>query len=251
MNPRLHRYLQTGILVGLGLYLLVKIFGGTLYFYINERFLWLVALGAGIFFLLGQAVFFRGEERNQAAHSHAHTHDHHHHPAGGAWGLVIVALPLLLGFLVPAKPLDSAALDTRGITTNTALSLDSQSQAQELARPSDQRTVLDWVRAFNYASEPGIYTGETADVIGFVYHDDRLAANQFLVSRFTVTCCVADAFAVGVIVQSEEAAQWPGNTWVHVAGTIEVGSLDGNAAPLILAESIKEVPLPPQPYLFP
>lgn len=250
MSTRLKRFLQTGILIGLGIYLLVKILGGTLYFYINERFLWLVALGALGFFLLGQAVFFRSSRERHAGHHH-HEHGHHAHHGVSAWGLAIVALPLLLGFLVPARPLDSTALATRGISTSATLSLNSQSQAQELNRPSDQRNVLDWVRAFNYASDPAIYAGEAADVVGFVYHDARLASNQFLVSRFTVTCCVADAFAVGLIVETDDADQWAGNTWVHVAGTMRVGRLDGQAAPLILAESIKEVPIPPQPYLFP
>ncbi len=117
--------------------------------------------------------------------------------------------------------------------------------------PSDQRTVLDWIRDFNFASDPSVYKGQQADVIGFVYHDDRLPDDEFLVGRFAVTCCVADAFAVGVIVQTPEAATWGGNTWVHVSGKMQVGSLDGSPYPLIAADSVKEVPVPPQPYLFP
>jgi hypothetical protein len=38
---------------------------------------------------------------------------------------------------------------------------------------------------------------------------------------------------------------------VHVVGAIQVGSLEGTPIPVIVAESVKEVSVPPQPYLFP
>lgn len=241
MNEKTSKWIQTGILFGLGAYLLVKIFSGTLYYYINQRFLWLVAVGAVVFIVLAIVSI----PKREAAHEHDHVHEHDHAPN---WRLLVVALPLALGFLVPARPLDSSALESRGLTTNALL---GSAQGVQLEAPSDERSVLDWIRAFNFATDPSIYEGERADVIGFVYHDERLEADQFLVSRFAVSCCVADAFAIGMIVEASTAADWAGNTWVHVTGSIGVGSLDGDALPLITAESIKEVPVPPQPYLFP
>lgn len=233
------------ILFGLGVYLLYKVVSGTLYFYINARFTWLVVLGGVGLLLLGFVAWPRG---STAAASHSHAHDHT--PRSTRWALLVLGAPLLLGFLVPARPLDGSALDTRGLTTRALMSVGGQNTIQ-LDQPSDQRSVLDWVRAFNYASDPQTYVGEQADVVGFVYQDERLPAGQFLVGRFAVSCCVADAFAVGVIVQSSDAAQWAANQWVHVAGTVAVGSLEGVAIPLIEATSIKAVPIPPQPYLFP
>ena len=252
MNTRIYHWLRTGILLGLGVYLLLKIFSGTLYYYINQRFLWLVALGAVAFLILALVSW-----RHPLAHEHSHA-EHHaedHNPGSATranrWNLFILAIPLLLGFLVPSKPLDSSALASRGLTTNALLGAGGQKSGVQLDAPSDQRTILDWIRAFNFASDPSVYAGEQADLIGFVYHDDRLASDQFLVGRFAVSCCVADAFAIGLIVESSDAANWASNKWVHVVGEIQVGSLDGQPFPLILASSIKEVPVPPQPYLFP
>lgn len=239
MSERNYKTLQAAILFGLGAFLLYKITSGTLYFYINQRFTWLVALGGIVFLLLAIFAWPR-----LAGRDHGHMHSR------GVWSLAILTVPLALGFLVPARPLDSSALETRGLTTNALIGAGGQ-QTVQFDQPSDQRNVLDWVRAFNYASDPFIYAGERADVIGFVYHDPRLEENQFLVGRFAVSCCAADAFAVGVIVQSEDAAAWASNQWVHVSGKVQVGQLDGNNMPLILAESIKEVAVPPQPYLFP
>ncbi|MCW5875206.1 MAG: TIGR03943 family protein [Anaerolineales bacterium] len=241
MNELNYKRTQSLILLALGAYLLYKIASGTLYFYINERFTWLVLLGGLSLLALGIVAWPRG------VHAEGH-HDHAH--ARGVWPLAILSLPLVLGFLVPARPLDSSALDTRGLTTNALVGVGGQ-VAVQLDQPSDQRNVLDWVRAFNYATDPVIYEGEQADVIGFVYQDARLPEGQFLVGRFAVSCCVADAFAVGMIVQSDEAGRWAANQWVHVTGEVQVGTLDGVAVPMILAGSIKEVSIPPQPYLFP
>lgn len=242
MSERTYKLLQTAILLGLGIFLLYKITSGTLYFYINQRFTWLVALG-GLTFL---ALAFYAWPRDHAHQDHDHGHAHEH--VRGGWSLAVLALPLALGFLVPARPLDSSAVDARGLTTNA---LAGPGQGVQLNQPSNERNVLDWVRAFNYASDPSMYEGEKADVIGFVYQDERLPQGQFLVGRFAVSCCVADAFAVGVIVESEQADDWAANQWVHVVGLVHVGDLDGTPVPLIAAESIKEVSIPPQPYLFP
>lgn len=247
MSERTHKQLQAIILIGLGAFLFYKILSGTLYFYINARFTWLVVLGGVILLALA---FFAWPRPGQA---HAHSHDEdvrEHAHSHSAWPLLVLCVPLALGFLVPARPLDSSALDTRGLTTNALASFGSQAAVQ-LDQPSDQRNVLDWVRAFNFAADPVIYEGEAADVVGFVYQDQRLPEGQFLVGRFAVSCCAADAFAVGMIVQSGEASRWQANQWVHVSGTVQVSYLDGVAMPLIVAESIKEVDIPPQPYLFP
>lgn len=249
MSERNYKILQAAILFGLGAFLLFKIGSGTLYFYINQRFLWIVALGGLTFWILA---FYSWPRRTEHEHSPdpEHGFDDHLHAQGSRWTLVVLAVPLVLGFLVPSRPLDSSALESRGFTTNAISSVGGQQNVQ-LNQPSDQRTVLDWVRAFNFASDPSTYDGETADVIGFVYHDDRLPKNQFLVGRFAVSCCVADAFAIGVIVETNESKDWASNQWVHVVGSMQVGSLDGSVVPLIVAQSIKEVPVPPQPYLFP
>ena len=76
--------------------------------------------------------------------------------------------------------------------------------------------MLDWIRLFNSQVDLTPHLGEDANVIGFVYEESRLPAGHFLVARFTVSCCVADAFAIGM------AVDWPDklavNSWVNVRG---------------------------------
>jgi putative membrane protein len=87
-------------------------------------------------------------------------------------------------------------------------------------------------------------------VIGFVYHDPRLSEGQFMVGRFTITCCVADALAVGMVVAWPEAKDLPDNHWVRVQGAVQTVLLDGQTLPLIDAETVEIIPEPQQPYLF-
>jgi putative membrane protein len=88
-------------------------------------------------------------------------------------------------------------------------------------------------------------------VIGFVYHDPRLKANQFLIGRYTIACCVADATAIGIWVNWDDAASLVNNQWVRVQGKMTSGQIEGQTVPVILADQIDNLPEPQQPYLFP
>jgi uncharacterized repeat protein (TIGR03943 family) len=221
-----------------------------LYYYINQRFFTLVLLAGAGFLLLGIVVLVY---RDDHAHGHAHTDHQHSHPDGGLprWSLAVVAIPLLLGFLIPSKPLDANVVQSRGISNDTLWTPTGTNVQVELNQPADQRTILDWIRAFNFSDNPAEFSGETADVIGFVYHDPRLPEDQFLVGRLTITCCVADAFAIGMVVEWPGAIEMVENTWVHVRGEVDVLEIGGKTLPLIRAESVKDTDPPAQPYLFP
>ena len=132
-----------------------------------------------------------------------------------------------------------------------SFNLQGSSGNATLFRPSDQRTVLDWIRAFHASSDPNVLNGDAVDVIGFVYHDPRLKANQFLVGRYTIACCIADATAIGISVNWDDASNLVNNQWVRVQGKMTSGILEGQTVPVILADQINTLPEPQQPYLFP
>lgn len=250
LSQRTYRTLQALALAALGIFLLQKIWSGTLYWYISNRFL-LLTLAAAIGFLaLAQTILPRrrpdgadpelGRQEDAPAHGQRQP----------VWGLLVVVLPVLLGIVVPARPLGAAAIANKGINTSPPLAAASgQSVNLDLAPAS--RNILDWVRAFNYAPDPAAFHGQPADVIGFVYQDSRLGNDQFLVGRFTLNCCVADALAIGMVVKWPEAASLAANSWVRVRGPVDSVTLDGRRLPLILAGSVEPVPEPAQPYLYP
>ena len=256
ISMRTYRALQAVLLAGLGLFMLQKLWTGTLYWYINQRF-WLLILLAAVGFLVLARVVLPGRGGPEASSDHQHDDEHahatghdHYHGTPRAWGLLFLAIPLLLAVIIPARPLGSSAISNRGINTGAPLTVGGGTPTQLDLAPTD-RNVLDWVRAFNYSGDPQTYAGQPADVVGFVYHDDQLGADVFLVSRFAVTCCSADAMAIGLLVRWPEAASLESNAWVRVRGPVEVGSLRGNPTPLVAAASLEGVEAPAQPYLYP
>src|SRR5271157_1372231 len=257
MSWRGYRNLQGLIMIAWGLFLLDKIDSGRLLLYINRRYVLLIALTAVAYFAVAQAVI-----GNRKKGEHAHTDDelsgeaeehqhagHDHRPP--VLGLLVLAVPLLLGTVFPAKTLDSSIVANKGVDSRAPLSKISNAAVTSVSLASTQRSVMDWVGDFNSTSDLSAFQNQQADVTGFVYHDVSLGKNQFLVSRFVVTCCVADAIALGMVVDWPGGDKMPDNIWVEVQGPVYVAELGGQKLPGITAQSVKTIQTPDQPYIFP
>ncbi|MEJ5313631.1 MULTISPECIES: TIGR03943 family putative permease subunit [Anaerolinea] len=252
MKERTTRSFQALIMAGLGAFLLFQVVNGGITFYIHQRFVWLVVVGAILLLVIAQTLF---QSRSQINEDDPHEHsdgedDDHHHVLTPGWVLWLMILPVMMGVLLPQRALSASVIQNRGIQTGGTLSSNTQViQVQDI--PPEQRTVLDWVRLFSQSDTRAQIKGQPVDVIGFVYRDPRLPAGQFMVARFTLTCCVADASALALIVSWEDADSLVENRWVRVRGVLDETLLDGHPAPLVLAKQVEEVPEPSQPYLYP
>lgn len=244
--------LKALVLILMAIFFAEKLASGRLYFYIGPRFAWLSVLAIALFIMLAGAYNLVSNQK-VSSHSEPSAHEHNHSSAEGGkasvWPLVIVALPLVLGTLIPAQPLGASAISSRGVTTDIATT--TGSSPTRLTVIPGERNVLDWVRAMSENPDPSALDGQEADVIGFVYRDARFAEDQFMVARFTITCCVADALAVGLVVQDANAGHYPLDSWVRVQGTFRQGTLNGTPMPILIADQVTPVQPPEQPYLYP
>jgi uncharacterized repeat protein (TIGR03943 family) len=247
MPPRLYRSLQALLLLAIFIFLISKIINNQLVWYINVRFVTLTLIGILFLAILVLRLFLEALHSRERTEEHEHE-DHDHTPS--SINLWIMLIPLLIGILIPAKPLDSSAVSAKGLTTSAPLvSTDSSSQLSETQ--SEQRNVLDWVKLFYFEKEPSHFIGQQASVVGFVYFDERLPEGQFFVSRFILSCCAADGYAVGMIVEWEGADSLQQDAWVQVKGPVDAVSFDNAVSPLIRAETVELVSPPDQPYLYP
>lgn len=212
--------------------LLVKWVRGQIPFYIHPRYTTLVVVAAAILLLMAlvraRAVFEEG---------------------GGArpsWGTMLLAVPLLFGTLVPARPLGADTLAGRGSELN---SVASSGRAAQLARDTSTWNLLDWGTALSVQGE-GL-TGKPADVVGFVYQGGSAGPDAFYIARFVVTCCAADGAGVGLPVVWADGDALAENTWVRVTGTIDRATIDGIDQPVLRAAAVEPVPQPENPYLYP
>jgi len=267
MSQTLNLFLKIVVLAGLGAMFYVKIVTNTLGFYINQRFAWLSYVAVLILLSLALTMIYRLVERrsaqraasfderhddvpielrrkNTSKHSHSHSHSHEL-----TWlGIAIISLPMLVGLLVPARPLSSGAIASRGIGLTAPNRPGSVAQIQRSA--SGPKNIIDWLREFSRDADLSNVVGKEADVIGFVYRDPRSKSNEFWVSRFAISCCVADASAIGLLVQTDEAASLKNDSWVHVKGKFAMGEFAGEKVPIIIGEKVEPTQQPTQPYLY-
>ena len=243
MSLRLYRLLQAFILLALVVFIGFKLISGTLSLYINMQYMPLTVFGIVVLAIMTLVVL-----RYLGLEDHEHHDSGHQHDISPS-ALMILMVPLLIGILIPVHPLDATAASTRGM--NVSAPLVGSSQTREFQSAADTRNILDWIVIFNSTNDLSPYVGQTARVTGFVYHDPRLPANQFIVSRFVITCCTADASAIGMIVTWNQSANLKESSWVEVKGPVQASRLGGQPIPLIEASVVLSTPQPDQPYLYP
>lgn len=249
MPQRLFRSYQGLLLFGLCVFFVFKAVNGQLTWYINARFVPLTIFGMIFLAVLAQAVFT--EIRRSRKHEQEHPEHHHEHDhAPSAVSLWVMLVPLAIGLLIPARPLDSSAFSTKGFNTSAPL-VSSDSSVSIFETESEERNILQWLKLFNYQDDITEFIGQKASVVGFVYFDDQLETDQFFVSRFVVSCCAADGFAIAMPVRWSGSAALKQDSWIIVRGSIESIELEGRRVPLIAAESVEATDIPAQPYLFP
>jgi len=239
-------WLKALLLIGLGVYFVYNIGSGNILNYVNVRFAWLSYVAAALFLLIGSFSIWH-LLRDHDHDEHDHNHDGHVHTPI-SWGvLALLAVPLVLGTLIPSQPLGAEAVS--GNLTSSAATVGSAT-VQTFNVPPLQRNVLDWLRAFNTADTKQ-FNGQPADVIGFVYTEPTFDKNEFMIARFSITCCVADATAIGLPVYWDKAADLPQGQWIEIKGTFAPGTFKGSTTPVLQAASIDSVAQPEHPYLYP
>ena len=89
--------------------------------------------------------------------------------------------------------------------------------------------------------------GAPVDFVGFVTRFGDTPADEFLLTRYVITCCVADATIVQVRVVSVVPGVVQANDWVEVKGLVyPIGR-----EVILNATSVVKVPRPSKPYLTP
>ena len=157
--------------------------------------------------------------------------------------MLVVALPLLLAVLIPSRALGVEAV-TGGVSLNPV-------GVGGLSRSPLDRNILDWLREFDRAATPAQFNGTPVDVVGFVYREPSHPEDGFMLARFTLSCCVADAFPIGMPVVSVDASDFAEGEWLRVGGQLRASAFAGDFLPVVAAETLARVDEPAQPYLYP
>lgn len=215
-----------------GLFWFLMISGRTS-LYLSTRTDWVVPVGAVILTLaaLGRLLSLR------TAHPEALTFR-------GAAGMGVIAIPVVVVLALPAASLGTYAASRRssfasgGVVTSAA---DISSGELSLVDVAGGLRSRDGMRALVKRA------GEDVSFIGFVDHRAGSPADEFLLTRFMISCCVADALSIQVRVVGATPGAVKNDQWVQVSGNMYPLGREV----LVDASAVESVPKPEHPYLNP
>ncbi|MBP0000068.1 MAG: TIGR03943 family protein [Cyanobacteria bacterium SID2] len=244
-EPRWHFWLDNLAIFAWGVLLLKYWLTGKLRILIHPAYTWLSVV-AGIAFIV--VAFWKSQQLWKRRHLPM-LPQQHVSLFPPAWGSGFLVVSACVGLVFTPRPFASQVALERGVTEALAVTRVEPQSFRGSANPED-RSIIDWTRTLSVYPEPDAYAGQPADVIGFVIHADELPENYIIVARFTITCCAADAYPVGLPVRltSETRQAYQPDLWVRVRGEIATATLQDRRQVAIVAQSIEPVPEPENPY---
>jgi uncharacterized repeat protein (TIGR03943 family) len=202
----------------------------------------LVASGAGLT-LLGLNALRRRPDPHETGHAHG---------PGVAWLLLVPVLALALLAPPPlgafaAGRQSSAPPPPPAVADITYPPLDEPEGGAVPIPLQDyaMRALYDSARSLD---------GVRMRLSGFVTHDEEVEG--YLLTRFQVSCCAADAQATSIEIR-DDATAWPVDTWLEIEGYWEpvpghepgmITEVPG--APRLVADSVTEIDPPAEPYEY-
>jgi uncharacterized repeat protein (TIGR03943 family) len=224
--------IETVLLTGAAAMLLTKALRGILDYYIHPRYAPLVIV-CGIVLLLVAGVRMRAIFGYPSESLRGRRNRY-----------ILLAIPILLGTIVPAKPLGANVLSSTAIGASVAPSVDLLDDDN-----TERWNLLQWSVALSIRGEE--LNGQPVDLVGFAFHDSERPFGGFVTARYVITCCTADGAGTGLPVVWEGGAAIPPDTWVQIRGTLRTTEINGRPEPAIVATSVEVVPQPDNPYLYP
>lgn len=156
--------------------------------------------------------------------------------------MIAMVVPVLLLTILPPATLGSFSAGKRSAVTGAGFSASAGDIATgdlTLVDVAAAQTTPEGERALARRA------GETVTFVGFVTRYGDTLADEFLLTRYVVSCCVADATVAQVRVVNVTPGAFEDNEWVEVTGTIyPIGR-----EVIVNASMIRGVPRPERPYL--
>lgn len=246
----IRHYLPSVILAGYGLLIISLYVRGVLIWYINPSYVFPAMLSAVV--LLGlSGVLAR---RKPAVHCDTCCADGCNCSTSSnsyrVYGML--AIPLLLALLVPPHALAGFSAIQRGPQIAGVGVIRGTSAVKRVGLSVNTKafTMQDWVGALSADPNPADYKGKPVIVTGLVVHDPASTPKgYFMVIRYLVTCCIADARPVGLIVKDTSHGALKDNQWVTVTGTMGAAEDGGQKVAVVEPKSLTTVKAG-NPYIY-
>ena len=199
--------------------------------YLSTRTDWVVPVGAAILTLtlLGRLASLRSREPETVTTKEA-------------IGLGALVLPVVVLLALPPASLTSFAAGRRSSFVGAGFVASAEDVATGDLSLTDVAGALRSEDAMDALAQRA---GEDVTFVGFVNRDAGMPADEFVLTRFLISCCVADALSVEVRVAGAPPGELKQDQWVRVEGKLYPL---GREVIVDLTE-VTKVPRPEQPYL--
>lgn len=197
--------------------------------YLSDRTAWVIPVGAVVLSLAAAGRL--ATARSEAAE-----------PLGWrtAWWLGLIAMPVVLVLALPPAALGSYAASRRSAVAAGVVPTEDLSSG-----PLTLVHVAAAMWSPDAREQLVARAGSTVSLVGFVSRRSGMPADEFMLTRFLVSCCVADALSVQVRVVGTPPGRFAEDQWVRVTGSLYPLGREV----LVEAGSVEAVPRPDRPYL--
>ena len=166
--------------------------------------------------------------------------------------ILILAMPLAYLSIGRTVALDSNAFSKRwtGLSAHSSIdSTDETNQASENAEPEIQEVDL-----IGLCWNSEAYEGKNIVVEGMLRHEpeveQRYGGNGWLLYRFVISCCAADAQPAAVLLTGEMSTNWTKDAWVRAIGNFTLRPDAPQPIPILELGTLDPIPKPRDPYLY-
>lgn len=94
------------------------------------------------------------------------------------------------------------------------------------------------------------FVGKEIELIGFVFKEPDLKADQFVVARFAISCCIADSTVFGIIASANMSHPVAMDEWIRTTGVISKTTVEDWELPMIQVTEIERIDQPEDPYVY-
>jgi len=176
----------------------------------------------------------------------------------------IYLIPIVLGAFINSVDIDSKTVksteisspdvnqDVSGNANLYKIQGKDDNEAMKIENNVIKITTANFVASIDeIIKNPNIYADKNIEIDGFVYKDDSILGNEFVVGKLMMTCCAADTQVVGILGNYDGVKNFENDTWIKVRGKLERGKYSGGQEIIILVESMERDNDPDKSYVYP
>lgn len=167
--------------------------------------------------------------------------------------VILISIPIITSSLFSNNVIGASIASKRGISYHENVVKNQTKKIKIKSNDSNFITVDDSMYGHTIlAVQENVdhYVGKKISFNGFIYRDKQFSENQVYVSRFAISCCVADAQVFGLMVEGKEVSLFTNDQWVNVTGTIQKKKIGKFYKPVIQLNKIESIKPLKDPYVY-